>query len=231
MQFGSVIRRIALILITGALLAALTGCAGEARLSAAPSSAGSDVARADARAATMTPAPSPEPAASPTPTSPPVGRSLATVPPPRQLDAPVSVELPSADIAAEVVPVGVDGDGQMELPDDPDVVGWYRYGPTAGDGQGSVVIAGHVDSRKYGLGQLARLQNSEVGDEIAVTTDAGEVRTYTVVDVRYVAKPDLPIAEVFSREGDERLLLITCAGDFERSRGYHDNIIVTAEPK
>lgn len=147
------------------------------------------------------------------------------------MDAPVSVELPSVDISAEVLPVGAAEDGQMELPDDPNVVGWYRFGPTAGDGAGSVVLAGHVDSRRYGLGQLVRLQNTEVGDDVVVRTETGEVREYAVVDVEYVPRAELPIAEVFRRDGTEQLLLITCAGDFDRDRGYQDNVIVTAEPK
>ncbi|HEX5994466.1 MAG TPA: class F sortase, partial [Jiangellales bacterium] len=70
----------------------------------------------------------------------------------------------------------------------------------------------------------------EVGDEIEVRTNAGEVYAYTVVDVQVVPKAELPVAEVFSRDGAERLLLITCAGDFDGSH-YTDNAIVTAEPK
>jgi hypothetical protein len=50
------------------------------------------------------------------------------------------------------------------------------------------------------------------------------------VDVRSLPKAELPLADVFSREGHERLLLITCGGDFDRQQGYADNIVVTAVP-
>lgn len=147
------------------------------------------------------------------------------------VDPPVSVELDSVRIDAEVVPVGLADDGQMELPPDPDVVGWYRFGPTAGDSAGSVVLAGHVDSRTYGVGQLSRLRETEVGDEIVVRTESGVDIRYTVEDVRSIPRAELPLAEVFSRDGDERLVLITCDGEYDRARGgYADNVVVTASP-
>ena len=142
----------------------------------------------------------------------------------------MSVEVPAVDIDADVVSVGAADDGQMELPEDPNVVGWYRFGPTAGAGAGSIVLAAHVDSRRYGIGQLARLTEAEIGDEIEVRTSAGDIHTYAVVDVQVIPKAELPTAELFSRDGAERLLLVTCAGDFDGTH-YLDNAIVTAEPK
>jgi LPXTG-site transpeptidase (sortase) family protein len=142
----------------------------------------------------------------------------------------VSLEVSGVNISAEVVPVGIADDGQMELPPHPDVIGWYRFGPTAGDGAGSIVLAGHVDSRTYGLGQFARLHESDVGDEVLVRTESGRDLRYKVVDVRSLPKAELPLADVFSREGQERLLLITCGGKFDRQQGYADNIVVTAIP-
>lgn len=224
MRVRNAVRWIVPTLVTVALLAVLTGCAGgtgagDSSLSAQPNPVGtpSNLPTGADEQRTSSPAP--------------VGRSVATPPPPRSVDAPVEVELLGVDITAEVVPVGAAADGQMELPDNPNVVGWYRFGPTAGDGAGSVVLAGHVDSRRFGLGQLVRLKNSEVGDEVVVRTEAGNTREYTVVDVQFVPRTELPIGEVFSRDGAERLLLITCAGDYDRAAGYQDNVIVTAEPK
>ncbi|MFW6090301.1 MAG: sortase domain-bontaining protein [Actinomycetota bacterium] len=214
MRTSSVIARIGLVLVAGALLAALTGCVGEGdRPGAGPSPTAS----------------SPDPTSTGAAT--PVGRSPATPPPPRQADAPASVELPGADITAGVVAVGAAPDGQMDLPADPNVVGWYRHGPAAGDGAGSVVLAGHVDSLRYGVGPLARLPGAEVGDAVLVRTTAGEPYRYRVTAVRHVPRAELPAAEVFSRAGDERLRIITCAGEFVPGQGYENNVIVTAEPE
>lgn len=217
------VRKTGQMLATAMLLALLAGCAGEARPDVEPSPAPSAQVEA-----------APEPSATPTEQSTsraaPIGRSVATPPTPGEVDPPVSVELPGVDITADVVAVDTADDGQMELPDDPKVVGWYRFGPAAGEGSGSVVLAGHVDSRRYGIGPLARLVNVDIGDEVVVRTEAGDLHEYAVVEVRVVPKAELPIADIFSRDGAERLVLITCTGEFDGAR-YKDNAVVIAEPK
>lgn len=218
------------IVTAGALLAVLSGCGGDIPITAPPPRPGTELtqeAREDlapepnrAQASERTIAPAPD-----------VPRSPATIEPVEPSDPPVSVEVDAVRIEADVVPVGIADDGQMKLPRDPDIVGWYRYGPTAGNGQGSVVLAGHVDTRRHGIGQLSRLRETEVGDEIVVSTESGADIRYTVEDVRSIPKAELPLAEVFSRDGDERLVLITCGGEFDRARGsYTDNVVVTAAP-
>ena len=37
--------------------------------------------------------------------------------------------------------------------------------------------------------------------------------------------------QIFARQGDERLVVITCGGPFDRRTGYRDNVVVVAEPK
>jgi hypothetical protein len=160
-----------------------------------------------------------------------VGRRLATPLPIPSVDPPVRIVLARAGIDAAVVPVGVATDGQMELPADPDVIGWYRYGSAPGDGSGSVVLGGHVDSQEYGIGQFAGLLEAGIGDELEVFTAAGSVSTYRVTDVLSVPKAALPVAELFRRDGHERVVLLTCGGDFDvAAGGYRDNVVVTAAP-
>jgi hypothetical protein len=180
----------------------------------------------------------PTPAATPTdsgpgdgPGAPTVGRAPATAAPIAAVDPPVRVVMDSVGIDAVVAPVGVAADGQMELPADPDVVGWYRYGSTPGATAGSVVLGGHVDSRRYGVGQLALLRETEVGDEIVVQTAAGMELRYRVTDVQSLPKARLPLADLFRRDGSSSVVLVTCGGEYDRSRGgYRDNVVVTAVP-
>lgn len=183
----------------------------------------------DPPAATRVGAPSSVAPQAERPAPPVVRRAPATLPPIRAVDPPVHVAVVEVGIDAEVVPVGVAADGQMELPADPDVVGWYRHGSAPGGDSGSVVLAGHVDSRRYGVGQLARLREIEVGDGVDVRTAGGVDARYRVVDVESVPKARLPVADLFRRDGEERLVLVTCGGEFDRSRGtYEENIVVTA---
>ncbi|MGZ5422229.1 MAG: class F sortase [Aeromicrobium sp.] len=142
----------------------------------------------------------------------------------------VRVQVASGGIDSAVRPVGVAPDGQMALPADPEVLGWYRFGPAPGDGTGSVVLAGHLDSKRYGLGPLVGLREVDAGDLVGITRSDGTRRSYTVVDVRRYDQQALP-EELFARTGPERLRIITCGGDYLPDEGgYQQNLVVTAVP-
>ena len=49
---------------------------------------------------------------------------------------------------------------------------------TPADRAGSTVLAGHVDTKREGLGPLARLRTIEPGTEITVSADQGGTRRY-----------------------------------------------------
>ena len=140
------------------------------------------------------------------------------------------VQVVSADIDSVVRPVGVSPDGQMALPPDPEVLGWYRFGPAPGAGTGSVVLAGHLDSKRFGLGPLVGLRDVETRDVVRVTRADGSLRRYTVLDVRRYDRQALP-EKLFARTGPERLRIITCGGDYLPDEGgYQQNLVVTAVP-
>jgi hypothetical protein len=142
---------------------------------------------------------------------------------------PVRVALGSIGINAVVRPVGVAGDAQMQLPPDPRVIGWYEFGPAPASGTGSVVLAGHLDSRRFGVGPLVRLRDVEVGDPVEVLSSDGVTSTYRVVRVERFDQQALP-AEIFARTGPERLRVVTCGGAYDPETGYEKNLVVTAVP-
>jgi LPXTG-site transpeptidase (sortase) family protein len=154
---------------------------------------------------------------------------------PADLDAapsapPERLLVPSIGIKASVVPIGVEDDGEMEVPDDVRDVGWYRHGPAPGE-PGATVIAGHVDSREQGAGAFFDLRKLEVGARVKVVDDAGRTRRYDVVARRTYDKSNLPTDELFSRAGPSQLVLITCGGDFDSAaRSYRSNVVVYAQP-
>lgn len=154
-------------------------------------------------------------------------RAGTVVPPPRV--APVRMRIPGQGVDARVVAVGATADGALEVPDDPDVVGWWRDGAAPGGGAGTVVIDGHVDTYDRGPGALFRLAGLRPGDAVQLVTGSRTVG-YTVAAVRAYAKPDLP-SEVFDRTGTPRLVLISCGGSFDRARrSYRENVVVYAVP-
>jgi hypothetical protein len=143
--------------------------------------------------------------------------------------APTRVEVPSRAIDVDVRPTGVKDDGEMEIPPDPSVAGWYRWGSTPDSASGNTVIAAHVDSLEYGLGPFVGLRDLPAGDEIVVTTDDGVRHRYAVESVTRYAKAELPTETLFARDGRAALALITCGGSFDiESRTYSDNVVVIA---
>ncbi len=144
---------------------------------------------------------------------------------------PQSVEVPSVGITMPVRATGVARDGQMELPDDPRVMGWYRFGPLPGAARGSSVLAGHVDARDFGTGPLARLAAVQPGAVVIVTAADGTALRYRVSSVERITKAALPLDRLFAPDGRHRLALVTCGGRFlPDAGGYEDNIVLTATP-
>ena len=144
--------------------------------------------------------------------------------------APVAVEIPAIDIVSKVIPVGVDADQQVMIPQDISQVGWYRFGATPGTGVGSSVIVGHRDGRGYGIGAFYDLGRLGIGDPILVTNESGVKVTYLVTGVESITKSKLPFRELFRETGEETLTLISCIGLYEPGVGYDANIIVSAAP-
>lgn len=141
---------------------------------------------------------------------------------------PDRIRVPSIDVDATLLPVSADGAGVLEPPPDPSVLGWWR-GVQPGAGAGSVLVAGHLDSRRYGLGQLQRLIQLEVGDQATVTGgggDGGDVAAYVVLAVRTYPKAELPSSQLFTTSGPERLVLVTCGGRYDAGGGGWDSNVV-----
>lgn len=119
----------------------------------------------------------------------------------------------------------------MEIPRDPAVAGWYRYGPVPGADEGSAVIAAHVDSRVLGVGPLAQLRYVEPGTRVEVADSRGRSTAFEVQSVDYIPRGALPVEDFFARSGDPALVIITCGGSFdERTRSYSDNVVAVARP-
>lgn len=138
--------------------------------------------------------------------------------------------LPGLGVDAGVTPVEVDPGGALQVPPDPDLVGWWRDGARPGSSAGTVVLAGHVDTRADGPGALFRIAELRPGQSVLLHTAGGELR-YVVRAVRSYPKALLP-PEVFARSGTPRLVLISCGGPFDvRLRHYADNVVVYAVPE
>ena len=168
--------------------------------------------------------PTPSARATARPADPQTVRQDATVPPSR-------LRIPDLEVDATVRPVGVQPDGAMVIPAAPTRVGWYRYGSAPTDPEGHTVIAGHVATIEDGPGALAPLVEAEEGMVVEVVDGDGTVHRYEVRGRERISKKRLPTDEIFARDGDPLLVLVTCGGEYIPELGAHrDNIVVTAEP-
>jgi hypothetical protein len=145
-------------------------------------------------------------------------------------DQPVRLSIGAVDLDVEVRPTGVAEDGSMQLPETIRRAGWYRFGSTPSDRAGTTVIAAHVDTRSEGLGPFARLASVRRGERIVVSDRAGDEHAYRIVSRRHVARTRLPVDDLFDRDGQPRLVVLTCGGAYDARNGYHDNVVVIAEP-
>jgi len=173
----------------------------------------------------------------PPPTAPaPSGPAPAPVLPeePAERAVPLSVRIQSISVDAPLVPVGIEADGAMEIPQDVREIGWYdpygELGVVPGTA-GTAVLAGHVDSRSQGRGALYDLRDLRTGSEIEIEMSDGSLQRWRITEVIQYPKDVLPYDELFVWSGPPRLAIITCGGEFDRTaRSYRDNIVVYATP-
>ena len=141
---------------------------------------------------------------------------------------PATVKIGSIGVEASIVGVGlVPGTNNLQIPDI-EHVGWYRLGPSPGQA-GSSVLVGHVDGQGR-PGVFWRLGRLTPGDIITVIDEGAVARNFRVTGRKQVPKAALP-ADLFSRAGPPRLVLITCGGAFDTTtRHYADNVVIVAAP-
>lgn len=202
---------------------AMAPASGSPSAAAEPTSAEAPVAGSPPAA--EPPVASSAPAAEPAPSS----ETTDPAPAPPPLADPASLSLPTLGVDATVVPVGVTGNGEMEVPREVSTVGWYKFGPQPGAPAGSAVITGHVDDVNQGPGAFARIGDLQPGDPITVVDTNGQTLSYTVLAREQWPKSQVPLDRLFDRSGEPRLVLITCGGAFNDAvLGYDDNIAITA---
>ena len=173
------------------------------------------------------------------PPNPAAAAYLPPVPPPGSVFAdplgaspPVHIDIPDADIHADLMTVGMQADGSLGVPplNQAQRAAWYDKSPTPGEAGPSIIDA-HVDSREtrgfrgafYNLGEV------QPGEQIEVTRADHIVVTFTVDSVQQAPKDKFPTSRVYGSVPYAALRLITCGGDFDyTTSSYEDNTIVYA---
>lgn len=145
---------------------------------------------------------------------------------------PVRLKIPRISVDAQVDPMGLTSDGDMEAPVGPKNVGWYRAGPHPGE-SGSAVMDGHFGPWQDGEGSVFDdLSKLKKGDSLNVVNEKG-VTTNFIVEGSQTFSKDADTASVFtSRDGIAHLNLITCNGAWDKvSKSYTMRLVVFANKK
>ncbi len=138
--------------------------------------------------------------------------------------SPSRIVIPAIGVDAEIVSVGIDKDGGMEVPR-VGLVGWYRLGPAPG-ATGPAVIVSHV-SYAGKKGVFYDLKRLEPGDEILIYGDNGDHAVFRADSKETNLKTELPTERIWSNTQDPVIRLITCGGRFDpKTRHYLSNVIV-----
>ncbi|MFT5203477.1 MAG: LPXTG-site transpeptidase (sortase) family protein [Candidatus Aldehydirespiratoraceae bacterium] len=142
---------------------------------------------------------------------------------------PISVDIESIGVAAAGVrDVGVQANGEMEVPAASEV-GWYRWSPSPGR-EGSAVLAAHIAYNGTD-GVFRNLDDVDVGALVTIGYDDGSVRDFEIVEMSQYPKDELPFDQIFAKDGDPVVALITCGGTFNPTlRSYDDNVVAYAVP-
>jgi hypothetical protein len=138
-----------------------------------------------------------------------------------------SVHLPAGGTAL-LIAAQVSKDGTMSVPDQLDQATWW--GSTLGAPHGATLLAGHVNWQGH-TGPFAELWQDKVGQQVTVVDNNGRDWVYRITQLVTVAKADLPnqAKQLYGLDGDHRLVLATCGGEFVGgAEGYDDNRFAVA---
>jgi hypothetical protein len=142
---------------------------------------------------------------------------------------PVMIEIPALAVRAPITPLGLNGDGTVQVPPigDHNLAGWYDGSVTPGQ-DGSAVVVGHVDNYA-GPSVFYAIKNLVHGQAIDIVRADGAVAAFTVDGVQAVPKALFPAGAVYGDVPYPALRLVTCGGPFDPSSGHYvDNIVVYA---
>jgi Sortase domain len=157
-------------------------------------------------------------------TGPPGGKTRG---PSLRRSLPLSVDIPAIGVNSELLHLGVNSDGTIQVPSiytRPGQAAWFKYSATPGQ-IGVSVIEGHVDSYA-GPAVFFRLGALRPGDRVDVTLADGITAVFRVTGVRRYLKSNFPAKTIYGATEYAALRLITCGGAFNFATGHYRSATV-----
>ncbi len=147
--------------------------------------------------------------------------------------SPIRIEIPRLGAVAPIVDVSTLAGGELDVPPNPQVVGWWKYGAKPGAAKGTAILDGHINYAGVD-GVLSRIATLNPGDAVYIygLNNGKNTRLpFKITGVRTYSKQALPYQEIFDQKSVGRVAIVTCGGPFDASTGnYRDNIVAFAVP-
>ncbi|MDI3407449.1 sortase domain-containing protein [Streptomyces cavernicola] len=148
---------------------------------------------------------------------------------------PRRVRVPAIGVDAELLPLGLDARGAIEVPafEDAMKAGWFTPGSRPGK-PGPTVLVGHRDApakaprRGYRPAVFARLDRLAPGDRVETTSGDGRRVRFRVTAVDTYRTTAFPTRKVYGPVPDSQLRLITCGGALDAAGHWDSNVVVSA---
>ncbi len=142
---------------------------------------------------------------------------------------PVRLVIPAIHVDALVEGVGLDKEGNMDVPSTNITTGWYDLGYHPGE-NGNTVIDGHLDTKNGEPAVFYHLAELQVGNTLTLYDKKGTRFTYRVTKVQEYPYNLFPLKDVFGSYNTNRLILITCQGVFDRTaKNYSHRTVVFSD--
>lgn len=148
--------------------------------------------------------------------------------------APRAISLAGIGVRACVVPVGVNGQNQLDAPKNIHNAGWYAGGAGLASTAGAILIDGHAGSLEgQGVGVFKDLYKLRQKSEVQLEAADGAKTTFVVRQIRTVKTEEVNMGEMLRsvEPGKLGLNLITCAGTYSEETGFDSRVLVFAVQK
>lgn len=139
---------------------------------------------------------------------------------------PTRLIIPKINVSTTIEIVGQDQQGRMDVPKDPQNVGWYDLGFKPGE-KGSAVIDGHLDTATGAPAAFWFLSKLQQGDTVTIVDEKNHHYRFTVTTTVTYDYDKVPLQKIFASTDAIRLNLITCRGIFDKkTKNYSKRIVV-----
>jgi len=137
------------------------------------------------------------------------------------------VYLPSINVRARVMSVGVSSKGKIDSSKNVNDVAWYDGSAKPGQ-EGQVFINGHSSFASTYRAAFDKLAEVQIGDRVTIERGDGKKITYRVVEVETIGADQVNMKKVLNvpNEAARGLTLMSCSGKFNYRTGSSDMRVI-----